>query len=64
MPGASVKVEVTQQAVAVEGEQPKADEEGDARGPAQEGHDEEGVPQDEGIVQGSNQVRPHLPRGI
>ena len=64
VPGPAVLMQIAEQAVAVEGQRPKQNEDDNARGPAQEGHDEEGVAQDEGIVQGSNQVGPHLPRGV
>lgn len=61
MPGASIVVQLAQQAIAVEGQDAKQDEEHHPWAPAQKGHDQEGVPQDEGIVQSSNQVCANLP---
>jgi len=64
VPVPSITMKATEAAVAVEGQETKQDEEGWASTPSQECHDQIWVPQDEGIVQGSNHVRTNLPWGI
>ena len=56
-----VVVQATQAAVAVKGQNAETNKESGASAPTKEGHDQEWVPKNEGIVQCCNHVESHFP---